>query len=427
MAVMTIQSTKKSLKKYTVRIAKFCANAKGSTVVMFALALPALFGGAGIAIDFATFAMKQSTLQSAADAAALAGAKQLSLASTQDSIIQASAISYLTEELRGKDDAAKGIVKVDRQNGNVNVHVSEDWTPFFAHFLGADITPVTATSTASIAGESKVCVLTLATGPLSFAMDQNAKITATGCAIYSNSTDKMAVYFGGASSVEASLVCSAGGVIGKGAVGITQLQTDCPPLANPLAAVPVPKIGACTYTNLKISSGNMALNPGTYCGGIEVSGNAIVNFSPGEYIVKDGLFRVYNTATVNGTNTVFFLTGLKSLISFTNDATINLSGAETGTMAGLLFFEDPASTSLRIHNINATHAYNLTGTIYLSKGILLIDPNSNVGEKSAYTAIVSSRLYVQQGPSLVLNTDYGATSVPVPAGLHAGSSVVLTN
>ena len=406
---------------------KFRTNAKGSTIVMFALALPLILGGAGVAIDFATFAMKQSSLQAATDAAALAGAKLLSLASTQDSVIQSSALSYLSEELRGKDDAAKGTVNVDRKQGTVKVAVSEDWTPFFAHFLGASITPVTASSTGSIAGDSKVCVLTLANGPFSFSMDQNAQITAKGCAIYSNSTDRYGVYFGGASGVDATLVCSAGGVFGQGAKGITQLQTDCPPLANPLAAVPPPKVGVCTYRNTKITTGNMALSPGTYCGGIEVSGNAIVDFSPGEYIIKDGLFRVYNTATVNGTNTVFYLTGLKSLISFTNDATINLSGAETGSMAGLLFFEDPTSTLLRIHNINAAHDYNLTGTIYIPKGVLLIDPNANVGEKSAYTAIVANRVVVQEGPSLVLNTDYGATSVPVPTGLHSTSSVVLTN
>ncbi len=411
----------------TRKMKKFRTNAKGSTIVMFALALPLILCGAGVAIDFATFAMKQSSLQAATDAAALAGAKLLSLASTQDSVIQSSALSYLSEELRGKDDAAKGTVNVDRKQGTVKVAVSEDWTPFFAHFLGASITPVTASSTGSIAGDSKVCVLTLANGPFSFSMDQNAQITAKGCAIYSNSTDRYGVYFGGASGVDATLVCSAGGVFGQGAKGITQLQTDCPPLANPLAAVPPPKVGVCTYRNTKITTGNMALSPGTYCGGIEVSGNAIVDFSPGEYIIKDGLFRVYNTATVNGTNTVFYLTGLKSLISFTNDATINLSGAETGTMAGLLFFEDPTSMILRTHNINAAHAYNLTGTIYIPKGVLLIDPNANVGEKSAYTAIVANRVVVQEGPSLVLNTDYGATSVPVPTGLHSASSVVLTN
>lgn len=405
----------------------FKKNSFGGTVVMFAMILPLLLGTAGIAIDFTTFSMKQSSLQAAADAAALAGAKQLSLAGSQDSIIESSALSFLVEELRGKDDAAKGIVKVDRTKGNVNVRVTEDWAPFFAHFVGADITPIVVSATGSLAGEAKICVLTLASGPFSFSMDQSAHITATGCVIYSNSVDKYSVYFGGASTVDAALVCSAGGVFGKGASGITQVQIDCPVLANPLSAVPKPSFFGCTSTNIKITTGTVALNPGTYCGGLEVSGDAVVNFAPGEYIIKDGLFKVANTAAINGKNTVFYLSGLKSLIYFTNDATINLSGAETGTMAGLLFFEDPSSTSLRVHNINATNAYNLTGTIYLPKGILLVDPNANVGQKSAYTAIVAGRLVVQQGPSLVLNSDYGATAVPVPTGLHASSTVILLN
>ncbi len=423
------------LNKIKVRALNFCSvptknfkkDSIGSTVVMFSLVLPVLLGTAGIAIDFTTFSMKQSSLQAAADASALAGAKQLAIAGSQDSNIQSAALSFLVEELRGKDDAAKGTVTVDRAKGNVKVGVTEDWTPFFAHFLGADITPIVVSATGSMAGEAKVCVLTLSSGPFSFSMDHNAHITATGCAIYSNSLDKFSVYLGGASTVDAALVCSAGGVFGKGAGGTTQVQLDCPVLANPLSAVPKPGFFGCTSTDIKVSTGTVALSPGTYCGGIEVSGDATVNFSPGEYIIKDGLFKVSNSATVNGKNTVFYLTGMKSLITFTHNATINLSGAETGAMAGLLFFEDPASTSLRIHNINASNAYNLTGTIYLPKGILLVDPNANVGQNSAYTAIIANRLIVQQGPSLILNTDYGSTLVPVPAGLHASSTVVLLN
>jgi Flp pilus assembly protein TadG len=405
----------------------FIGNVKGTTAVMFALTLPVMLGGAGLAMDFATFAMKQTTLQAAADAAALAGAKQLSIASSQDSTIQASALAFLMEELRGRDETATGTVKVDRSKGTVQVLVSESWTPFFAHFIGAEITPVNVAATGALAGESKLCVLTLATGPMSFIMDHNAHVTAKGCAVYSNSTDKYSVYFGGAASIDAGLICSAGGVFGKGAAGITQVQTDCPVVANPLASVPKPVVAGCTYNNFNITTGIVALKAGTYCGGIAVSGNAVVNFDPGEYIIKDGLFKVTDNATINGQKTVFYLTGSMSLISFTKNATINLSGAETGSMAGLLFYEDPSSSSLRIHNINASHAYNLTGTLYLPKGILLIDPNANVGEDSAYTAIVANRLMVQQGPSLTLNTDYGATAVPVPSGLHASSTVVLTN
>jgi Flp pilus assembly protein TadG len=414
-------------KKEKNTMKKYRENTRGSTVVMFALALPMLLGAIGLAIDFATFSMKRSTLQSAADASALAGAKQLSLSSSTDQIIESAALALLKEEVSGKDDAATGDVKVDRKLGSVKVDVTEYWTPFFAHYIGADITPVTVTATGSLAGESKVCVLTLATGWQSFWMEHNSSIKATDCAIYSNSTDRYGVYFGSATSIESSLVCSAGGVYGRGKSSITQLQTDCPKLPDPLAAVPTPTVTGCDYTNYKISTGTASLLPGTYCGGISISGNAKVDIAEGEYVVKNGPFVIAQSAQVHSKNTVFYLTGMSSLINFTGDATIDMNGRETGAMAGLLFFEDPKSSTFRMHRINATNAHNLTGTFYIPRGILLIDPNANIGENSAYTAIVANRLWVQQGPNLVLNSDYSATSVPVPAGIHTSSSVVLSN
>jgi Flp pilus assembly protein TadG len=404
-------------------LGKFRFNNRGSTVVMFALAVPMLLGAVGLAIDFATFSMKRSNLQSAADASALAGAKQLSLSSSTDKIIESAALALLQEEVKGKDDAATGEVKVDRKMGNVKVNVTEYWTPFFAHYIGADITPVTVTATGALAGESKVCVLALAAGPWGFMMDNNSHIKATDCAVYANSTDKYAVYFGGSSSIEAAVVCSGGGVFGKGLLGIIQLQTDCPPIA----AVPAPNVIGCDYTNYKISSGTASLLPGVYCGGISITGNAKVELGEGEYVLKNGPFLVSNDSSIHSVNTVFYLTGSNSLIRFQDNATVDINGRETGAMAGLLFFEDRSSGLFRFHNISATNAKNLTGTIYLPKGILIVNPNASVGQDSAYTAIVANRLYVQQGPNLVLNSDYSATSVPVPAGIHTSSSVVLTN
>ena len=95
-------------------------------------------------------------------------------------------------------------------------------------------------------------------------------------------------------------------------------------------------------------------------------------------------------------------------------------------MAGLLFFEDANSTLFRIHNIRATNAFNLTGTIYLPRGFLLVDPAATVAAKSAYTAIIAKRLLVENGPSLVLNTDYASTQVPVPDGIRSSADVVLS-
>ena len=106
---------------------------------------------------------------------------------------------------------------------------------------------------------------------------------------------------------------------------------------------------------------------------------------------------------------------------------ISLTGAVDTEMAGMLVFEDPSATEGRQHHIASLNVQTLTGTIYLPKGYLLVDPNALVANKSAYTAIISNRLELTAGPELVLNSNYGATDVPVPAGIRSSSTVVLTN
>ncbi len=412
------------------RVAKRYLNSSaGSTIVMFALVLPVLLGAIGVAIDFSTFTMKQQALQAAADQAALASAKELSIVSNSDSVVQAAAMNFLTEGLRGRDENAVGTATIDRKAGSVKVQVQEDWAPFFAHFIGADITPVKVSATASLSGESKICVLSLASkGPMGFSMLQDAHLEANGCGVYSNSVDAKSVYLADASTVKASILCSAGGIYNNGGVADASTITDCPPIPDPLASRAAPTVSSCTYNKMVVSSGVSFLKPGVYCGGLKVEKTAVVNFEPGTYIIKDGFFSVGDTASVTGKNVGFFFTGAMGRILFMQDATVNLSGAETGPMAGLLFFDDPkASSFLRIHNISASHAHTLTGTIYLPHAILLVDPNANVGDKSAYTAIIAEHLAIEKGPNLVLNSDYSATNVPVPDGIRSTSSVVLTN
>ena len=59
----------------------------------------------------------------------------------------------------------------------------------------------------------------------------------------------------------------------------------------------------------------------------------------------------------------------------------------------------------------------MIGTIYLANSTFLVDAEAPVADKSAYTAIIVKRFIMKSGPALVLNTDYGATDVPVPAGV----------
>jgi hypothetical protein len=201
--------------------------------------------------------------------------------------------------------------------------------------------------------------------------------------------------------------------------------SDCPPVADPLANRAPPPVGPCDKLATVIALGNVTLNPGVYCGGLTITLGAKVTFNPGVYVIKDGPFTVTGNAQIKGEHVGFYLTGLFSLIDFSKNTTVDLTGPKDGPMAGLLFYEDRNSTLLRMHWLNSANAKRLTGTIYLPKGYLKIDPNAPVAADSEFTAIIANRLEVREGPELVLNTDYDSTDVPVPKGIKASAQVFL--
>lgn len=363
-----------------------------------------------------------------ADQAAILSANELSVGNTSKTAISSAVTAYKDGAIGGQSRNVTPESSVGDDASSVTVKLTEEWAPFFAHYIGVDVTPITVSTTASLLGESKICVLALEAKNMgAISMSKSARIQAYGCSIYSNSTSSSGVFLSDQSEIEADLVCSAGGVSGFGVNSADKVMKDCPPLADPLAARPPPAVGACDFNNFAISTGSKTLQPGVYCGGIRISGTAKVTFEAGDYIIKNGPFSVRQNAEASGSNVAFYLTGAPSIIWFLDNAAINFSGAESGPMAGLLFFEDPKSISLRQHTISSARAETLTGTIYLPKGNLMVEPNSSVGAKSAYTAIVARRVIVNNGPTLVLNSDYSATKVPVPAGIKVSANVVLTD
>jgi Flp pilus assembly protein TadG len=396
----------------------------GSTAMMFAVSLPAIMGAVGVASDFAIYNMKQEKLQAAADDAALAGAKEFAVATSSKTAMENSAKDFALASYSGgaKIDVA---VNVDSSKKTVTVDLNEVWSPFFAHFLGAQVTPVVAHATASAAGRGNICVLLLdAAAKKTGFVDSGSKITANGCDIYSNSSASDGVTVNSGAAITADTTCSAGGVSNYGTI-TPAATTDCPVVEDPLASRAAPTFAGCDFNKYVLSKGSATLKPGTYCGGLEVSGKATATFSPGTYIIKDGEFNLSGQSTINGTHVGFYLVGNASVINFTGNTTVDMTGADTGAMAGLLFFEDRAAPMLREHRINSNNAANMTGTIYLPRGRLLVDPSSKVGKASAYTAIITQQLKVQSGPELILNSNYSATDVPVPTGIKASEQVVL--
>ncbi len=403
---------------------------RGNVVMTFAVGLPGLLAAVGVASDYAILEMKRSTLQAAVDASALASAKELSIASSTDTTVASAAINYIASELPANDSAAVPTVTVNRPAGTVTVALSESWTPFFAQFINSGVTPVTVKATAKLAGSTNICVLALnPSDNRTMHLDTSAKMTANGCGVYSNASHDHAIWLDNNAKITAQLTCAVGGVkFISGAAVSPAAVTNCPAVADPLASRPKPSIPlSCTATNLVISSGRKNLVPGHYCGGLKVMGTAQVTLSEGTYVISGAPLEVSGISTFTGTHVGFYLDGALATLNFKDTAKINLTGAKNNEMAGLLVFEDPDAPHGRQHHIASINVQNLTGTIYLPQGYLLVDPNAAVAGSSAYTAIIANRLELTAGPELILNSNYDSTDVPVPAGIKSTSTVVLTD
>jgi hypothetical protein len=258
-------------------------------------------------------------------------------------------------------------------------------------------------------------------------LDNNARLQAPSCALYSNSTQPNGLMAKANATVQAAFICSGGGKSAPGPGSFSPApQTDCPIFPDPLAQRPAPTVGGCTQTNLVVNGGLMTLFPGTYCGGITVTNLAVVVMTPGIYVIKDGPLFVTAGGSLTGAGVGLYFTGTNAVVNFDTDSIISLVAPVTGVMAGLLMFEDRAAPQGETHQILSNNAHVLLGTIYLSRNTFHVAANASIADQAAYTVVIVNQFTLDQGPTMVLNTNYGGTSVPVPMGVGPGGTVALT-
>jgi hypothetical protein len=402
--------------------------------MMFATALPVLLLTVGFTIDYGIVIKQRQVLQTAADAAALAGAKGLSLADAKrenvEAVVKAIVDSYASR------NAAAGSVKdytvlADVRDDPLEVHVSISQIPrtVFGASFGLSLTAIEVIATARVVGQPNICILGLdesASGTID--LQKQARVTGQNCAVYSNSTHKNSIKSKNDSVLSATIICAAGGRDGDKGNFDPEPYTDCPTFDDPLAGRMAPPVGVCDPSLENDISTSRTLFPGTYCGGLRIGDDAEVKLQPGIYIIKDGPLLIQGSAKIDGTVGVgFYLTGTNATFTFEPETTIDLSAPTKGVMAGLLIFEDRKQSTTGIHKILSENARLLLGTIYLPRGQIHVDANQPVADKSAYTSIVARMVTLYGGPHLVLNTNYHLTSVPVPKGIKgAGQPVRLS-
>lgn len=400
-------------------LSKLRSDERGSIAVPLAVSATVLLMVAGGTIDYGMTIKKHSTLQALADSAALAGAKQLAISNVTQSQIVSVATAF-AQQNSGSADGMEIAVKTDLKS-KVSVQVTEVWEPIFAHLFSNEVTPIVASATAKVFGTGSICVLGLdETDTQTITLKNKAVLTAKSCNVVSNSVHSKSLVVGGTATMTAQNIYTAGGYSGSMSSFSPLPVEDARRMDDPLAGRPAPVFKACDHVNFAISKGNVTLSPGVYCAGLTISGQADVTLNPGVYIIKDGPLQVTGKGKIAGQNVGFYLTGLDARLMFSVGSSVSLTAPKDGALAGLLFYEDHNAPKGQNHRIGSDNARLLLGTVYLPNGTLTVDANKPVADQSAYTAIIVRKLKLMAGPNLVLNSNFGATSIPAPAGLSEG-------
>ncbi len=432
---------KRSCSHQGLVLAAFCAFGAangGNTAIIFGASAPVVLGAVGLSLDYAKWSGAHSKLQAIADQAALAAARELKLAGATAPKIQAAATmmaaTAMTDTPTAIQNLAAGFAAaaagadpniptvntiVPADLSSVTVELSQTVPTILAQPLGLPFVTVTAKAKARVTSGLPLCLLTLdpvAKADLLIGLGSN--ITATGCAVRSNSKDPESITVQDSSVLKSQSACTSGGFKGNAANFLVQPQTGCPAYPDPLAAKPQPVVpSTCDYNSKVITGGTVTISPGTYCGGLNITLGADVTASPGVYIIKNGALTLSLGAKLKGSSVGFFLTGTGNLLAFTPSSTVDLSAPIDGPMAGMLLWEDRTSSGKMPHILASQNARNLLGTLYFPNGQLAIGSPNPVADASFYTIIVARYLQILGSPNLVLNSNYGASVVPVPSGL----------
>lgn len=440
----------------------------GQALVFAAIGLTVMLGFAGLGIDLGVLRYQKRLQQTAADAAAIAGANQLRFGNTgitstaQDaatkngftdggsgnvgSCTTSAAIGTTCVQINSVETS--GGPSSGPHSGNakyVEAIVAEVRPTYFMKILKVDRQVVAARAVATMISETTSsgpgCIYTL--GP-----------PGTGVGVTNNGTPTVmaptcGIYDGGDWTTNGKKVNIHAGEIGYvgsdtnnggGTVTCTVTTAPCPegglpPVTDPLAGLPAPTVGSSPVNCNKCTP-----VPGTTYSSMTFNGGGTtVNFPAGMYIIDGGSLTVNGGATIcnqTGGPTTCSPTGTPNggvTFYLTNGASVTVNGnsssylaaPNTGTYAGILFYQDPTDCSTA--KLDGTSASFYQGALYFpgdpAKGcnVELDFGGTMTNTTAAYTVIVTDDLKFNGTPTVTINSNYSS----LPGGLFTIKNAIL--
>lgn len=350
-------------------LCRLAADRGGAVAVVVALLLPLMVGVGALAIETGLWFSERRDLQNAADSAALSGAFELTAG--RKTTVMASA---LADGRRNAADAAFSVRNPPTSGpftgstAAVEVTATRPQTLLLSALFLGDM-QVGARAVARVGTLGDPCILALERVESSAAeFSGSADIVLRDCGVKANSSSAQALTVSGSSSLTAQFVETVGGyqVSGSGRLDVGSTMTNASASADPFRSLPNPPVGGCNQTKYK-ENGTATLSPGVYCNGLDLGSQARVTLSPGIYVVNGGSVRINGGAQVSGTGVTIFLTGSSgdyAQMDINGGAQVDLTAPNSGTYAGVLFFQDRNAPSGGDNKFNGGSSMRLNGALY---------------------------------------------------------------
>ncbi|MDX6750761.1 TadG family pilus assembly protein [Geminicoccaceae bacterium 1502E] len=401
---------------------------RGSMLPLVAMGVGAIAGAGALGVDAGWLYLQRDRLQQAADAVALAGARQL-----PDTAAARAAAAAFAGRLPEKDrvslqpgDVTPGVwdrharrftaggaganaVRVELRRGPARDNAVPT---FLAALFGVGEVGLTASSIARRA--SPACIYALdSSGPKALDMNGGSGLAIPACTIQVNSTAGDALNATGGSAASALETCVEGNYSLAGGSSVSPLpETGCRGRPDPFVGFTPPPTGGCDWIDKKLSGGAVTLGPGVYCGGLSLAGGTEATFLPGIYVMKDGALESSGGSTLEGHGVGFYLTGPKASVQLTGGGRIDLSAPTSGPMAGFVFATGPDVPAGTSNKLAGGGQMRFAGALYFPGQDLTLSGGSEGLSPSPFTVIVGRRINITGGGTLRFGADSAHPTVP---------------
>lgn len=399
--------------------------------MLAALVMIPLLIAAGIAIDFAMAVNRKAAMQSAADAAALAGASEG--VGGEKTVAQEFLNAHLgrrtTVDVEGTPEWEHQVV-VERDS--VAVAVEEDHRTTIMNMFGYKTIPLSVFAQAARNAGSSACVLILDPSKADALKIVNSNSVNNECGFQVNSSHaQRAFYIENQGKFFASSIAVNGrSKLGSGKVISPPPVDGSPVVPDPLAGLPEPvaRTAPCTSKGLKTinSQGKTSISPGVYCGGLTLNATDDVTLKPGIYTFREGALTLNTSAKLIGKDVLFYFEDAQSPLMLNGAAVMQLSAPTTGDHAGILMFQGRKAQDSDVQfRINSSAGSFYNGAIYLPYAVIDWNVSGSLNAESDYSALITKilRLYVSGTAGFKKPTEAG--NALVPAGLSGGGGVRL--